>query len=186
MQDVDELISENISLAYHMLKKFHLTMDQDAESLALEALMKAAITYDGSSSKFCTYAYTCIYNALGCHVRTLKKKPEISIVSYNAVAYTDDGGNHEHLEFIPSPFTADSTTMRNDLICEVKKQVKLLYDKMPDSKQKDILKIYINSEYSAQSQEIADKVGVSQSYASQVLTIFKGKLRKKMEEYYYD
>lgn len=185
MQDINDIIKANTGLVYKQLHKFYLSDDPDAESYAYEALMNAALTFDEATGvKFSTYATVCIYNALGCHIRRINKKRQLEVMSYNTTAYSDENGEHEHLEYIASEAYVDENLMRVELVETTRKEIKNIVDETQNDTHRKIMFMYIESEYEATTYEIALKTGVSQSYVSQILNIFKGKLRKRMEEYY--
>jgi RNA polymerase sporulation-specific sigma factor len=182
-KELNETIRNNKGLLYKQLAKFGLLRDQDAESLGYEALYNAIDTFDSTKRiKLSTYATVCIYNALGSYLRTKLKKRQLEIISYNAVAYAEDGRNHEYVELMPSKINIEQDYVRKDLCQRTLQEVKRQYSLISNAKQKAIIKVWIDSEYEASTIEIAKQVGISQPYTSQVLSCFKYKVRKKMEE----
>lgn len=182
MQDINSIIANNTGLIYMQMNRFHLYKDPDAESFAYEALYKAALTFNEAENvKFSTYATVCIYNALGCYIRKLNNKQQLDVISYNTVAYSDEVGDHEHEEFITNGITTEDEVLNalsyNELVDIIDQAVKSI----SNTKQRSIIAMYVNSDYTLSSKELASIIGVSQSYASQVLNIFKGDLRKRME-----
>ena len=102
--DINDKIASNVGLIFKQLNKFNLAEDPEAESIGYEALYNAILTYDQSKSvQFSTYASVCIYNALGSYVRTQNKQRQLEVISYNNVAYTEDGTDHEFVDFISAP-----------------------------------------------------------------------------------
>jgi RNA polymerase sigma factor (sigma-70 family) len=186
MSTLDSIIEANTGLIMLQLHRLNLRNDPEAESLGYEALYNAAKTYDEEKGyKFSTYATCCIFNALGSYIRTLNKKRQLSYISYNAIAYSDDTGEHEHLEFLASDDVADSV-LQDELYETVSKAYLKSYNELTNVKHKAIVHAWHESGYKRTNQEIADLVGVSQPYVNQVISIFKFKVRKRMEEYYHD
>ena len=99
--DINAMIAKHSGLIFNQLKKFNLAKDPEAESIGYEALYNAILTYDQSKNvQFSTYASVCIYNALGSYVRTQNKQRQLEVISYNNVAYSEDGTDHEYVDFL--------------------------------------------------------------------------------------
>lgn len=93
---IDDKIRDNVGLIFTQLNKFKLAKDPEAESIGYEALYNAILTYDQSKKvQFSTYASVCIYNALGSYVRTQNKQRQLEVISYNNIAFSEDGTDHE-------------------------------------------------------------------------------------------
>ena len=60
-----------------------------------------------------------------------------------------------------------------------KEAISSIYDKLPSGAQKTIIKVFVDSEYTATATNIASETGVSQSYVSQVLANLSISLRRK-------
>lgn len=188
MQDyINQQIADNAGLVYSNLHKLHLAKDPEAESLGYEALYNAAKSFDESKGiKFSTYASVCIYNALGSYLRTLKKKRQLDVISYNNVAYTEDGTEHEFVDFLGASVDTEQEYIQQDLYAAVRLEVQNLYDELSNSKHKAILAAWRRHDYKVPMRVIAAEVGVSQPYVSQVLNSIKAKLHEKLEDRYYD
>lgn len=187
MQDIDKLISDNKGLIFEQLNKFNLVEDPEAESIGYEALYNAIRNYDSEKgTKLSTVATVYIYNALGSYVRTLNTKRRIQTVSYNNVAYTDDSEEHEFIELIPAGNSIEEALIRREKNRLVREVFNKMYDKLTNEKHKAILAAWRDSEFIAQTKDIAVIVGVSQSYVSYVINNFKHSLKKELEEIYYD
>jgi len=185
--DVNTKIASNAGLIFKQLKKFNLAKDPEAESIGYEALYTALLTYDQSKNiQFSTYASVCIYNALGSYVRTLNKRRQLDIISYNNIAYSEDGTDHEFVDFLPTSSDVEQDFMKKELRRIVKEEFQKQYDALTNKKHQVILSLWRDSEYEASMVSIAKQAGVSQPYVSQVINSFKFNLRKKLEEYYYD
>lgn len=185
--DINTKIASNVGLIFKQLKKFNLAKDPEAESIGYEALYNAVLTYDQSKNiQFSTYASVCIYNALGSYVRTLNKQRQLEIISYNNIAYSEDGTDHEFVDFLQTPTDVEKDFMREELFKIVRQEFQAQYDMLTNEKHKLILALWRDSEYEASMVAIAKEAGVSQPYVSQVINSFKFNLRKRLEEHYYD
>lgn len=185
--DINDKIASNVGLIFKQLNKFNLAKDPEAESIGYEALYNAILTYDQSKSvQFSTYASVCIYNALGSYVRTQNKQRQLDVISYNNVAYTEDGTDHEFVDFISSQSDVEQEYMKKELHRLVREEFQKQYDMLTNEKHKSIISLWRDSEYEASMVSIAKQVGVSQPYVSQVINSFKFNLRKRLEEHYYD
>ena len=185
--DINDKIASNVGLIFKQLNKFNLAKDPEAESIGYEALYTAILTYDQSKNiQFSTYASVCIYNALGSYVRTQNRQRQLEVISYNNVAYTEDGAGHEFVDFISAPLNVEQDYMKKELHRLVREEFQKQYDMLTNEKHKSIVSLWRDSEYEASMVSIAKQVGVSQPYVSQVINSFKFNLRKRLEEYYYD
>lgn len=187
MHDVNRLIEANKGLVFRQLHKFNLINDPEAESIAYEALYNAIMNYDASKgNKLSTVATVYIYNALGSYVRSLNVKRQLQTVSYNNIAYSDDSDEYEFVDLLPCSETIEEAYIKKEVGRYAIEAFDKLYDKLANEKHKAILKAWKDSEFTAQTREIGKQVGVSQSYASQIINNFKYNLRKELEDIYYD
>lgn len=181
------LIQTHSGLVYSQLHRFNLIHDQDAESLGYEALYKAIVDYDESrGTALSTLATVYIYNALGSYLRTMNKQRQLQIVSYNNVAYTDDSEEHEFVDMLADELDIERDYVRKEVGRVALEVFDKQYDKLTNEKHRAILSLWRASEFSAQTTDIAEQVGVSQSYVSQIINNFKHVLKKKLEDVYYD
>ena len=186
-EDLNTQIKKHSGLVYSQLHKFHLKGDPDAESIAYEALYNALRDYDASKgTKLSTVATVYIYNALGCYVRSLNTKRQIQTVSYNNIAYADDSEEHEFVDLLPASANVEQDYIHKEVCRIAIETFDKLHDRLTNETHKQILTAWKESEFKAQTKEIAAMLGVSQSYVSQVINNFKHSLRKKLEEVYYD
>ena len=125
--DINRLIASNTGLVYKQLKQFHLARDPEAESIGYEALYNAVLDFDSSKgTKLSTLATVYIYNALGSYVRTQNKQRQLEVISYNNIAYSEDGTDHEFVDFIPTPSNVEQDFMKKELNKIVREEVKHL------------------------------------------------------------
>lgn len=181
------LIEKHSGLVYSQLHKFNLIRDHDAESIAYEALYNALKNYDESKgTAISTVATVYIYNALGSYVRSLNKQRQLTIVSYNNFLLAEDPDNHEYLETLADDYDMEKEVVDKDVHRITMQAFNEAYSNLTNDKHKAILSIWRDSEFTAQTTDIAKQVGVSQSYVSQTINNFKYTLKKRLEDVYYD
>ena len=162
------LIEHNLRLVVFLSKKYDNTMIdlEDLVSIGTIGLIKGVNTYKlDKNIKLATYASRCIDNEILMYLRKNKKRrTEISFE--DSLSY-DQEGNELHLEDILGT-EKDNVTKK----IEDKELEKLLYKELDKLKERDKLKIikkyelYNSLEYT--QKEVAEKLGISQSYISRI------------------
>lgn len=186
MQEIDSLIQQNIGLMVTILKHYNLLHDPDAESIGYEALWRACVDYDETLGyKRSTLIITYLKNALGTYIRTLNKQRQIETISYNNIAYSDDGTDHEFLDLLLACDTVEEQIMK-DIILQQTMEVYHEVAATLDGKKRAIIEEWEQSDFEATNKAIAAATGVSQPYVNQVVATFKQKLRKRLKEDFYD
>ena len=186
MPDIDSIIQSNLGLIYSQIKRLRLTNDQEAESIGYEALYNAILTFDeGKGYKLSTYATCCIYNALGCYIRTLNRKRRLDVISFNNTAYSDDSGKHDFEEFLTEDVDASQEVIRDELVSTVREAYFYAYNRLTNTRQRAIVEAWHNSDYTMLNKDLAILTNCSQPYVNQVINTFKFKLRQRLERYYH-
>ena len=162
------LIEHNLRLVVFLSKKYDNTMIdlEDLVSIGTIGLIKGVNTYKlDKNIKLATYASRCIDNEILMYLRKNKKRrTEISFE--DSLSY-DQEGNELHLEDIHRT-EKDNVTKK----IEDKELEKLLYKELDKLKERDklimILRygLYNSLEYT--QKEVAEKLGISQSYISRI------------------
>ena len=180
--DINDQIAANLGLVYQQLNRFNLREDPDAESFAYEALYKSILTYDKSTGNaFSTYAVCVIANTLRKHLRTLNKKRQLDVISYDiSDGYDDSDGTF--LDSIKHVEDTESTVMFHEFSEEVEAAFNRVHGALNDNHKK-IIDLWYASDYKLTQSEIAKTLGLSQPTVSKVLSSFKYKLRLELEEY---
>lgn len=182
MKSVDTLVQENYNLIFSVLKRFGRQYDVDLLDVAQEALFKAARTYDDNKKvRFSTYAYTCIYNNVGCFLR--KEKKHEKDVSIHKVVDNESGMTVGDMLVAPDHAQPEHRMLHSELIEVTKEVVQDIIENEKNPKVKAVIQLYRKSGYTAKTIDIAPAVGVSQSYVSRVIAIFKAAVKQRMEEY---
>lgn len=177
---LSKIIRLNDGLMYKQLNKFYLADDPDAISLAYEALYDAIMTYDSNkSSKFSTYATVCIYNALGSHVRKLNTGLNANTISYDQPI---GDSNRTLLDTIESNYTADGEMLSECGVKVIGKAIVDAHATFQNPLHKEILTVWIASDFKIPHTTIGEKLGCSQTYVSQTIKKFKEQLKMELEE----
>lgn len=181
--DTEALIVDNIGLVYHMLHKFNKAYDDEAFSYAMEALMKAAITFDESKHiKFSTYASVCIYNGINYYMRKLYREDNIEIVSMEAPI--SDNPDLTVADTICSEDTPERTLLRSELNTVVRDAIAKVLSETTNRKAVEAIEYWRSTDFTASQCEIAKYVGVAQPTVSRFISVFKYKMKLELEGYY--
>lgn len=180
--DLNETIQANMGLVYKQLHKFNRVHDDEAYSKALIALGKAAETYDKDKGyTFSTYASVCIYNAIAHHLRDEARENRLPVVSYDD--YVEGTEDLTFAEMIAAPDTAESEYLRKELFEKIWEAFDTVYETLPNDTAKRVISLWRESEFTSTQGKIASLTGLSQSYVSRILSAFKHKLKKELEDY---
>ena len=177
----DILIEHNLRLVVFIAKKYESTgYDiEDLVSIGSIGLIKGINTYKVDKNiKLATYASRCIANEILMYVRKNKnRKTEISLE--DALNY-DAEGNELHLEDI---LGTDDNTVTDEIInkfdkLKLKEEIKNL-----DERDKQIMimryGLFNTKEYT--QKEVADLLGISQSYISRIEKKVINELKTSMD-----
>ena len=179
-----KLIEHNLRLVVYISKKFTNTnVDmEDLISVGSIGLIKAVNSFKlDKNIKLATYASRCIENEILMHLRkTSRLKTEISLDEPLTV---DGDGNELVLGDILS-VESDSVTKNIEKSTEQKLLWQCL-DKLND-KEKEImmLRFGLGSNQEKTQKEVADELGISQSYISRIEKKIVSKLKKELLKTY--
>lgn len=174
------LVERNLRLVVYIAKKFENTRTgiEDLISIGTIGLMKAINTYDVSKNiKLATYASRCIENEILMYLRrTNKIKGEISIDE----PLNQDGDGNELL--LSDILGTDTDCISRGLEDEVdKKLLKIAISKL-NAREKNIMELrfgFITGNEKTQK-EVADMLGISQSYISRLEKKIISKMKKEI------
>ena len=172
------LVERNLRLVVYIAKKFENTGTgiEDLISIGTIGLIKAINTYDaGKNIKLATYASRCIENEILMYLRRSNKiKGEISIDE----PLNQDGDGNELL--LSDILGTDSDSISRRLEDEVdKKLLKSAISKL-NTREKNIMELrfgFITGNEKTQK-EVADMLGISQSYISRLEKKIINKMKK--------
>ena len=178
--DINDQIARHTGLIYKQLVAFDLRHDQDAESFAYEALYRAVVTYkDNMGTAFSTYAICCINNELRKYLRTLNRKRQLEVISYDAPLNASEESSCladvlEHPNSVEQMLLADEHSRY--IIESFKAEYRLLTDR-----HKAVIRMFYDGK--STQKEIATSVGVTQATVSKIVSAFKHRVKLRMEEY---
>lgn len=164
----DKLIEHNLRLVVFLAKKYENTgIDlEDLVSIGSIGLIKGINTFSNDKNiKLATYVSRCIDNEILMHLRKIKKtKAEVSI---DQALSLDPEGNELHLEDI---IGTDKDLVSNSI--EEKHNKKIILQSILELKPRDkeimVLRYGLMGNEELTQKEVADKLGISQSYISRI------------------
>ena len=179
----NEIVEHNLRLVVYIAKKYEATVADvgDLVSVGAIGLMKAVNSFDPSKNiKFATFASRCIENEILMYLRKIvKKKCEVSL---DEPINVDAEGNELLLSDVVG---TEPDTVYKDL--EKKAEIEELYKSFAtlSKREFEIIKLrygLLDAEEMTQK-EIADMMGISQSYISRIEKKVLGKLKKELAKF---
>lgn len=178
----DRLIEHNIRLVVYIAKKFDnsgMELD-DLISIGAIGLIKAVKTYSlDKNIKLATYASRCIENEILMQLRkNTRIKNEVSLDE----PLSSDGEGNELLLADIIPVEEDSVSKGVEISSD--KQILFNVIRKLDVREQKIM-IYrfgLNGEEEKTQKEVADMMGISQSYISRIEKKILNKIKRKLEK----
>ena len=178
----NELIEHNLRLVIYIAKKFDssgVDMD-DLISVGTIGLIKAVKSFDGSKKiKLATYASRCIENEILMQLRkTVRTKGEMSL---DEPLNVDWEGN---VLLLSDVLGTECDTVGRDLERDEEKDMLLKCLQNLDPREKQIVKMRFGLLGTARKtqKEIADIMGISQSYISRLEKKVMAKLKRELDD----
>ena len=176
------LIEHNLRLVVYLAKKFESTgiNVEDLISIGTIGLIKAVNTFKVEKNiKLATYASKCIENEILMHLRRVgKAKTEISLdeplnIDWdgNELLLSDILGTEEDIVFKDMENEVDLTLL-NDSIKKLNKREYMIMK----------LRFGLNNSRSFTQKEVADMLGISQSYISRLEKKILNRLKKEINK----
>ena len=172
------LVERNLRLVVYIAKKFENTGNgiEDLISIGTIGLMKAINTYDAAKNiKLATYASRCIENEILMYLRRSNKiNSEISIDE----PLNQDGDGNELL--LSDILGSDADTVSRGLEEEVDKKLLRTAISKLSTREKNIMELrfgFVTGDEKTQK-EVADMMGISQSYISRLEKKIINKMKK--------
>ena len=164
----DKLIEHNLRLVVFLAKKYENTkIDlEDLVSIGTIGLIKGVNTFQNDKNiKLATYASRCIDNEILMYLRKTKKKR--TEVSFEDSLSFDSEGNELHLEDV---LGTDDNIVTKPIEDELDK--KLMYKAVSKlgKRDKEIIELRygLNGKKEMTQKEVANMLGISQSYISRI------------------
>ena len=180
-----KLVEHNLRLVVYIAKKFENTsLDlEDLISVGSIGLIKAVNSFNVEKNiKLATFASRCIENEILMHLRkTSKQKNELSL---EEPLNTDNDGNELILADI---LTVDTDSVTKNIEAQVERE--LLYKSLSKLNEREkeiiILRFGLITDTEEKTQkEVADLLGISQSYISRIEKKIIGRLKKDLKKSY--
>lgn len=177
----ETLIVHNLRLVVYIAKKFESTGIgiEDLISIGTIGLIKAVNTFSVEKNiKLATYASRCIENEILMYLRkTNQQKMEVSI---DEPLNVDWDGNELLLSDI---LGTDDDTVSVNIESEAEKRILLEAVEKLDEREKLIMELRfgLNNRPEKTQKEVADMIGISQSYISRLEKRIIKRLKKEME-----
>ena len=177
----EKLIVHNLRLVVYIAKKFESTGIgiEDLISIGTIGLIKAVNTFSVEKNiKLATYASRCIENEILMYLR--KTNPQKMEVSIDEPLNVDWDGNELLLSDI---LGTDDDTVSVDIESEAEKRMLLEAVEKLDEREKLIMELRfgLNNRPEKTQKEVADMIGISQSYISRLEKRIIKRLKKEME-----
>ena len=176
------LIEHNLRLVVYIAKRFENTGVgiEELISIGTVGLIKAISTFNnGKNIKLATDASRCIENEILMFIRkSSSKKREVSIDEPLSVDW--DGNELLLSDVLGSENDSISRKMEED---EEKRILRLAVESLPE-RERDIIEMRygLSGKCELTQKEVADALGISQSYISRIEKKVMADLRKKIEE----
>lgn len=174
------LVEHNLRLVVYIAKKFENTGVgiEDMVSIGTIGLMKAINTFNADKKiKLATYASRCIENEILMHLRrTIKLKSEVSI---DEPLNRDTDGNELLLsDILGTSEDITSERIENEVY---KKLLKSSIEKL-NNREKNIMELRFGFKSGKEKtqKEVADLLGISQSYISRLEKKIINKMKKEI------
>ena len=178
----DKLVEHNLRLVVYIAKKFETSGIEleDLISIGAIGLIKAVKTYSVDKNiKLATYASRCIENEILMQLRkNTRIKNEISLDE----PLSSDGDGNELL--LADIISIDEGCVSKNIETSAEKQILMNVISKLDSRDQTImfLRFGLAGNEEKTQKEVADMMGISQSYISRIEKKILSKLRKKLEK----
>ena len=174
------LIERNLRLVAYIARRFENTgiNIEDLISIGTIGLIKAVNTYRSDKNiKLATYASRCIENEILMHLR--KTAPQKSEVSFDEPLNTDWDGNELLLSDI---LGTDEDLIMKPIEDDVDRQLLLDAVNTLSAREKEIitLRFGLGGREEKTQKEVADRMGISQSYISRLEKRIIARLKKEI------
>lgn len=178
------LIEHNLRLVVYIAKRFENTgvMTEDLVSIGSIGLIKAIRTFNADKNiKLATYASRCIENEILMYLR--KNNLQRTEVSFDEPLNIDWDGNELRLSDV---LGTDADSVYRDLEWDVEKEcLRAALDKLSERERTIMEMRFGMSGYKEMTQkEVADVLGISQSYISRLEKKIILRLKREIEKIY--
>lgn len=179
---INMLIVHNLRLVVYIAKKFENTgvPVDDLTSIGTMGLIKAVRSFVPSKNiKFATYASRCVENEILMYLR--KRSNKNIDISMDEALSTDSDGNE--LNLIDVLYTDENEISKNMELESDKNIIWQSLDRL-NSREREIMimRFGLDGKREKTQKEVADIIGISQSYISRLEKRILKKLKKEIEK----
>lgn len=182
----DKLISHNLRLVAHIVKKYSGSCEaDDLISVGSIGLIKAINSFEyNKGTQLSTYAARCIENEILMLLRLNKKHKNVYSLE-ESLGQDKDGNDIELKDVIPSSEEDVFSLVENNIMTE--KIVKIIDENLSEREGKIIKMRYgINGKPALTQREVAQKLGISRSYISRIETKSLEIIKNNMQNFFCD
>ena len=181
-ESINKLIIHNLRLVVYIAKKFENTgvSVDDLTSIGTMGLIKAVKSFIPSKNiKFATYASRCVENEILMYLRKRSNR-NIDISMDEALSIDSEGNELNLIDVLYTQENEISKTMEEESNRQIVWQS---LDKLPvREKEIVIMRFGLNGNEEKTQKEVADIIGISQSYISRLEKKILKKLKKEIEK----
>lgn len=168
MKAREKLISHNLRLVSHIVKKYTNSLEvDDLLSVGTIGLIKAIDSFDYDKKvQLSTYAARCINNEILMLIRANKKHK--NVVSLNSLTtHNEDDNDLELKDVLASDEDEVFSQVENNIVMQKIHQI--IKEKLNKREQDIIVLRYgLNNERALTQKQVADKLNISRSYISRI------------------
>lgn len=162
----DTLISHNLRLVAHVVKKYYAAPggQDDMISIGTIGLIKAVDTFRPERKvRFSSYASQCIENELRMHLRHTRREGTPLSLQEPLESHANDSGTLTLADVLPDNAAMEEDCEQRDLAVRLRQLVKAL----PQRDARILAMRYgLDGEKEQTQQEVARRLGISRSYVS--------------------
>ncbi|MEG2698061.1 MAG: RNA polymerase sporulation sigma factor SigK [Ruthenibacterium sp.] len=177
----DKLISHNLRLVAHIVKKYYAsaTDHEDLISIGTIGLIKAVGSFDSEKgARFATYAARCIENEVLMHFRA-GRKAQNTVSIYDSIDKDKDGNSLTLNDVVADTFMLEEAYETSE---ETAKLYSVL-SALPGRERRIIMLRYgLSGQPTLTQQQVADILNISRSYVSRLEKKALEKLRVEFEK----
>ncbi len=178
----DKVITHNLRLVVHIVKKYTNSLEaDDLISVGTIGLIKAVDTFDYTKgAQLSTYASRCISNEILMLIRANKRHKDV--ISLNSVIASDKDGTELALEDIIQGEDDDDVLEQVEKACLLDRAKQAIDTSLTDIEKEVIIKRYgVNNGKGLTQKEVASQLGLSRSYISRIETKALKTVKKNLD-----
>ena len=162
----DRLISHNLRLVAHVVKKYYAAAGStdDLISIGTVGLIKAVDTFRPERRvRFASYASQCIENEIRMHLRHIRREGTVVSLQEPLEASTREGGTLTLGDVLPDEAVMEDDCEQRDLA----RRLRVLVAELPERERRILtLRYGLDRQPPLTQQQVADSMGVLQSAVS--------------------